>query len=348
MSERHRVAVVEGDDAAPEVVRPAVRVAEATRAPVDWVTVDAEDPASAKATIDAAEATLLGAASRRSLPLLLHLRWGLETFANVRPVRYLPGARSPLARPDGIDFVIVRENLEDLYAGVEGDLTELTPLGRRDRRGRPIDAGAGAYAVKVITPDRTADVARVAFSLARRRAAAREREASVTVGVKHNVMPRTDGLFLEVSRQVATEFPDVGLRVLHADDLGRLIVAAPHQLDVLLLPNLYGDLLSDVAAGVVGGLGLAPSGCYGHRYAYFEAVHGTAPDLVGRNIINPTAQFLSTAMLLEHLGATEAAGRVVGAVEAAYADGSVLTPDQGGSATTRQFTDAVIGRVLAS
>jgi isocitrate/isopropylmalate dehydrogenase len=348
MTDIRRVAVVEGDDAAPEVVRPAVRVAEAAGARLDWVTVDVDEPDKAKAIIDGSAATLFGAASRRSLPLLMHLRWGLETFANVRPARYLTGARSPLAHPAGVDFVIVRENLEDLYCGVEGELADLAPLRRRDRRNRPIEEAAGAYAIKAVTRERTADVARVAFRYARDRAARRGRPGHVAVGTKHNVLPRSDGLFRDVVTEVAAEFPDVPLRSYLADDLGRLIVAAPHDLDVVVLPNLYGDLFSDVAAGVIGGLGMAPSGCYGHRYAYFEAVHGTAPDLVGRGTINPTAQFLSTAMLLEHVGETGPARRVVAAVESVYADGRALTPDQGGTATTRQFTDAVLSALAAS
>jgi len=343
-----RVAVVAGDDAAPEVVWPAIEVAEAAGARLEWAAVDAGDVAGAKAIIDGSASTLFGAASKRSLPLLMHLRWGLQTFANVRPARYLSGARSPLARPDGIDFVIVRENIEDLYCGVEGDLAELAPLRRRDRGDRLIDAAAGAYAIKAITRQRTADVSRVAFRHARERAASRGRPGQVAVGTKHNVLPRSDGLFLDVVTEVAADFPDVPLRSYLADDLARLVVAAPQELDVVLLPNLYGDVISDVAAGVIGGLGMAPSGCYGHGYAYFEAVHGTAPDLAGSGSINPTAQFLSTAMLLEHVGETAAAARLVAAIETVYASGRTLTRDQGGTATTREFTGAVIGALAAS
>jgi isocitrate/isopropylmalate dehydrogenase len=339
---RPRVAVVPGDGAAPEVVAPAVEVADAAGADVEWVTVDGADLDAATATIDSVTATLFGAAGQRAKPLLLHLRWGCETFANVRPIRYLPGARSPLRHPEGIDFVIVRENLEDLYAGVEGELAELAPLHRRDRGGRPLATQSGTYAVKVVTGERTAAVARTAFTLAR------DRAGQVTVGVKDNVLPRTDGLFREVVSSVATEYPDITVRFALADDLGQRMVARPHDLDVVLLPNLYGDLLSDVAAALVGGLGMAPSGCYGRSYAYFEAVHGTAPDIAGRGIINPTAQFLSTAMLLSHVGRQEAADRLTRAVADVYAEARELTPDQGGTATTRQFTSAVLRRLVTS
>ena len=341
-----RVAVIEGDDAAPEVVRPAVEVVSAACGTIEWLPVTTGDLATARQAIDSAAATFFGATSGRSNEILFYLRWGLETFANVRPVRYFPGARSPLADPGGIDLVIVRENLEDLYIGLEGELAELRPLGLRDRGGRPVaELGRGAYAVRVITESRTVAVARAACELTRRRASRLGRPGRLTIGTKHNLLRRSDGLFLDTARTVATGFPDVEVDNAIVDDLAHRLVAAPGGLDVILLPNFTGDILSDAAAGLVGGLGVSPSGCYGDTYAYFEPVHGTAPDLAGRGIINPTAQMLSGAMMLEYLGADDPARRLVAAIEAVYAAGAALTPDQGGTASTREFTDAVLAEL---
>ncbi|MEN8181907.1 MAG: isocitrate/isopropylmalate family dehydrogenase, partial [Myxococcota bacterium] len=160
-------------------------------------------------------------------------------------------------------------------------------------------------------------------------------------GTKHNMLPLSDGLFRERVQAVAADFPDVELKTLIVDDLAHRLVADPWSLDVVVLPNLYGDVLSDAAAGLIGGLGLAASGCYGDDYAYFESAHGTAPDIAGRGIINPTATLLSAAMMLEHLGFPQAARRLECAIERVYAEGATLTPDQGGAATTAEFCTAV-------
>jgi isocitrate/isopropylmalate dehydrogenase len=159
------------------------------------------------------------------------------------------------------------------------------------------------------------------------------------------MLPQSDGLFREVAMRVASDFPDVEFANFIVDDFAHRLVVAPHDLDVVVLPNLYGDILSDAAAGLVGGLGLAPSGCYGDDYAYFESAHGTAPDIAGRNIINPTATLLSGAMMLRHLGFPSEATRLELALRAVYADRASLTPDQGGSASTPEFCDAVCARL---
>jgi len=155
------------------------------------------------------------------------------------------------------------------------------------------------------------------------------------------MLPGTDGLFRDIARRIASGYPDVAFETFIVDDFARRLVAVPHELDVVVLPNLYGDILSDAAAGVIGGLGLAPSGCYGDGYAYFESAHGTAPDIAGKGVINPTATILSAAMMLEYLGFAAAARRLEAAVERVYADGRHLTPDQGGTGTTLEFSDAV-------
>jgi isocitrate/isopropylmalate dehydrogenase len=247
-----------------------------------------------------------------------------------------------MARPDGIDFIIVRENLEDLYVGVEGDLEALRPLGLIGlTAGRPIaDLGPGRFALKVITEAGSERVVRFSFELARKRKAA-GRPGKVTCASKYNMLPQSDGLFRDVARRVAASYPDIAFETFIVDDFARRLVASPHDLDVVVLPNLYGDILSDAAAGVIGGLGLAPSGCYGDDYAYFESAHGSAPDIAGKNVINPTATILSAVMMLEHLGFTAEARRLEAAVERAYADGRSLTPDQGGRASTTEFCAAV-------
>jgi isocitrate/isopropylmalate dehydrogenase len=258
----------------------------------------------------------------------------------------MPGLRSPLAHPEGIDFVIVRENFEDLYVGVEGDLEVLKPLGFRGRRqdGAPIPETGGKFALKIITEVVTRRIMEYGCVLAMRRKQ-QGYPGRVTVATKHNVLPQTDGLFRDVARDVASQYPELQYENFIVDDFARRLVAEPHRLDVVILPNLYGDILSDEAAALVGGLGVAPSGCYGDDFAYFESVHGSAPDIAGQHVINPTATMLSAAMMLRYIDMAEEADRLEGAIAAVYAEGEVLTRDQGGSASTEQFCDAVRARL---
>ncbi len=347
-----RVVVIEGEDAAPEAVRPSVSLIEQLGVGIEWFyppvgqrgieECGSPFPPEARAAVDTSDATLFGATSGASAPALFYLRWGKQTYANVRPTRSLPGCRSPLARPQGIDFVIVRENLEDLYVGVEGDLQDLASLNLQSMTAqRPIsELGQGSFALKVITENGSDRVARFAFELARRRKV-RGRPGRVTCGTKHNLLFRSDGLFRQRVERMAREYPDIELQTFIVDDFARRLVAEPHGLDVVLLPNLYGDILSDAAAALVGGLGLAASGCYGDTYAYFESVHGSAPDIAGKNVINPTATLLSAALMLEYLGFDSAAERLQTAIAQVYAEGRCLTPDQGGRAGTTEFCAAL-------
>ena len=178
-------------------------------------------------------------------------------------------------------------------------------------------------------------VLRFAFELAR------SRRGKLTVTSKYNMLPESDGYFLEIAKELAPEYSDVEMNHFIVDDFACRLVANPHQFDVTVMPNLYGDILSDAAAGLVGGLGMAASGCYGHDYAYFESAHGTAPDIAGQNIINPTANLLTAAMMLDYLGYTDEARRLSAAIASVYAEGNVLTPDVGGSASTQAMCDAV-------
>jgi len=353
---RKRVVVIEGEDAAPEAVRPSIELIDRLGVDIEWLyppvgqrgmdEYGSPFPDEARKIIDASDATLFGATSGISFPALFYLRWGKQTYANVRPSRYLRGCRSPLAEPHGIDFVIVRENLEDMYVGVEGDVTELAPLQLRSFTygGSPHELAPGRFAVKVISEAGTDRIARFAFELARKRKA-QGKPGRVTCGTKHNMLPQSDGLFRQRVEMIARQYPDIELQVFIIDDFARRLIVEARSLDVVLLPNLYGDILSDAAAGLIGGLGLAASGCYGDDYAYFESAHGSAPDIAGQNVINPTATLLSAAMMLEHLGWSEAARRLEDAITEVYAEGRCVTRDQGGSATTTEFCAAIAERL---
>lgn len=347
------IAVIEGDDAAPEAMRPVVELLDSLNMGLEWTYPEvgeaAEErtgtafPAAAKAMIDRADSTFFGSTSGKTGAALNYLRWGKETYANVRPCRHLPGCASPLARPDGIDFVIVRENLEDLYVGVEGPLEDLAPLNLKGRTIRkPVhELGEGRFAIKAITREGTERVVRFAFELARKRDGKRK----LTCATKHNMLRDTDGFFLEVAGDLAADYPDVAFESFIIDDFACRMIREPQKYDVVVMPNQYGDILSDAAGGLVGSLGLAASGCFGDDYAYFEPAHGTAPDIAGRNIINPTAAMLSATMMLDYLGFEAQARRIDDAVARVYAEGVALTPDQGGEAGTTAFC-AAVGRAL--
>lgn len=363
MARPKRVAVLPGDDAAPEAVHATLEVLEHLGLAIEWVMLPdgeamadmayAEREHLVRDAVDACDTVLFGATSGKTGGVA-YLRWGKATFANVRPICWRPGVPSPLREPEGIDYVIVRENIEDLYLGLEGNLDELRASGLdlRPFRGfveipadrNPTAASDGRYAIKVISRAGTERVTRFACDLARQRKAAGGL-GKVTTAVKWNVLPQSDGFFRDTVRAVVAEYPDLEYEDFLADDFARRVVAAPQELDVVVLANLYGDIFSDEGAATVGGLGMCPSGCYGDDFAYFEPVHGTAPDIAGRHVINPIATILSAALMLDHLGFVDAAGRLEAAVNDALAAGEDLTPDLGGSATTEAFAIAVEKRL---
>lgn len=350
--DRKRVVVIEGDDAAPEAMRPTLELLDQLNLAIDWLTppVGAKGielygspfPDEARQAIDSSDASLFGSASAKSIDALFYLRFGKETYANIRPAKWIQGFKSPLADPTGIDMVIVRENLEDLYLGVEGDLQILSPLNLVSpfTNVKIADMAPGRFAIKVITQIGTERIARFAFELARRRKQ-EGHSGKVSCVTKHNMLSRSDGFFKKVVQTVGEAYPDIELEILIVDDFAHRLAVNPQRFDVAVMPNLYGDILSDMAGGLIGGLGLIPSGCYGDDYAYFEPVHGTAPDIVGQSIINPTATILSAAMMLEYLGFEQAALQIQQAVEKVYAEGRTLPKDQGGSSTTVSFAEAV-------
>lgn len=330
-----RICVIEGDDAAPEAVRATVDVLVRMKLDLEFVRpatgevalarVGTAFPDEARAAIDACDTCLFGATGAKSRAILGYLRTGKQTYANVRPVRWQRGFRSPLQSPAGVDYVIVRENLEEFLAGQEGELAQ----------------GGGSYAVKVVTEAGSRRLGIFAVKLALQRQAT-GKAGRVTVAAKHGLLRRTDGLFVQVVSDIVRQHPGLTLEVLNVDNLARALVAEPQRFDVVVLPNQYGDILSGAAAGTLGGLGLMPSGCYGDGYAYFEPVHGSAPELTGKGTVNPTATMLSAAMMLKYLDKGDAALGLEQAVTKVYEKGVALTPDQGGNATTAQLCQAVL------
>jgi isocitrate dehydrogenase (NAD+) len=250
------------------------------------------------------------------------LRKTLDLFANVRPVRTLPGIHTRFEDVK-IDMVIFRENTEDLYSGLEHEIVKDVVTG-----------------LKVITRFASERIARYAFEYARRNG-----RKLVTAIHKANIMKLADGLFLRCCRETAQNFPEIQYKELIVDNASMQLVVRPESFDVLLLPNLYGDIVSDLAAGLVGGLGVVPGANMGETQAVFEAVHGSAPDIAGQNKANPTAMMLSAVMLLRHIGEVDAAQRLESAVESVYREGKTLTGDIGGSATTQEFTEAVVKKL---
>ena len=346
------VAVIPGEGSGPEAVDATLGVIDVLGLGIEWVHPPVGEPAlashgsafpdEARAAIDECDATLFGATSGASADAFFYLRWGRQTYANVRPSRFRQGFRSPLAAPEDIDFVIVRENLEDSYLFVEGDLEDLAPLDLLSFSvGRKVhEMGPGRYGIKAVTEAGSERIMRFGFDMARRRRDS-GRPGKVTVAAKTNMLPSTDGLFARIGDQVAEEYPDIEHENYIIDDFAHRLIVQPDEFDVVILPNLYGDILSDAAAALIGGLGLAPSGCYGEDSAYFESAHGTADDIAGTGTVNPTATILSAAMMLDHLGFVDEARVVDDAISTVYASGRILTPDQGGTASTLEFAAAV-------
>ena len=330
-----RITLIPGDGIGPEVTRAVLRVLEAAGFDAEW-----EEFTAGAAALEQHGTTLpeplLESIRRNKVALKgpittpvgegftsvnVGLRKALDLYANLRPVWNLPAVPS---RFQGVDLVIVRENTEDLYAGLEH-----------------IVVPGVVESLKIITRDASTRIARFAFDHARR-----HQRKRVTAVHKANIMKLSDGLFLECARGVAREYPEIEYEERIVDATCMHLVMHPEKLDVLLLPNLYGDIVSDLCAGLVGGLGVVPAANLGEcGVGVFEAVHGSAPDIAGQNKANPTALLLSAVLMLEHVGENEKAQRVMKALWGALADDSARTPDLGGTATTTGFTDAIVSRL---
>ncbi len=245
------------------------------------------------------------------------LRKELDLYANIRPCKNIDGIKTPF---DGVDLVVVRENTEDLYAGIE----------------RQIDADT-AESIKIITRKASLRIAKYAFDYAKN-----NNRKTVHAVTKANICKLTDGLFLECAREIAQQYPDIEYKEILVDNLCMQLVQNPQKFDVLVLPNLYGDIVSDLTAGLIGGLGVAQGANIGEDCAVFEPVHGSAPDIKGQNKANPTALLLCAINMLRHIGETAGADRIEKALYSVLAQGRVLTGDLGGSASTDEFTDEII------
>lgn len=330
----HKVTLIPGDGIGPEISAVVQEIFAAAGAPVLWELHHAGQdgidrhgdplPEATLASIRANKVALKGPLTTqvgegyRSINVTL--RQTLDLFCNLRPVKSLPGVRSRYA---GVDLVIFRENTEDLYAGIE------------HRVGR-----YAAESIKIITKEASVRIAQAAFEYA-----ARYGRKRVTAVHKANIMKLTDGLFLASVREVAKLNPDIRYDEVIVDNLCMQLVLRPEEYDILLAPNLYGDIISDLCAGLVGGLGVVPGANIGEGGAVFEAVHGTAPDIAGKNAANPAALLLSAAMMLEYLGESGAAARIRAALEAVLAEGRAVTVDLGGTATTAEMTAAIIRKL---
>jgi isopropylmalate/isohomocitrate dehydrogenase-like protein len=325
----YKIAVIPGPGIGGEVIPETVRLLESTDLNFDFSYMEVgyevfkktgtpvpEDVLAeirkTQACLFGATATPIGVEGYRSA--IITLRKALGLFANVRPAKSYPGQRGM----KNVDLVIVRENTEGLYSGMEFELAD------------------SAYSIRVITRKATERIAHFAFNLAMKR------RKKVTVVTKANVMRKSDGLFLEAARRVAEDYPEVEVEEAFVDVTAMRLVLKPHIFDVIVTSNLFGDVLSDETAGLVGGLGLAPSANIGSDYALFEPVHGSAPRLAGKGIANPMAAILASKMMLDYLNEDKWAERVEKAVVSVLKDRKVLTPDLGGNSTTKQVTDAII------
>jgi 3-isopropylmalate dehydrogenase len=345
------VVALPGQGIGVEVVDAACEIMTAAGMPVKILTpAQTESPGGrvpdeTKRACREADAVLFGAAGPATSDVVGWLRWEMDAWAGVRPAKFYPGMRSPLADPDGIDVVVIRENSEGMYPGREGSLADLKRAlpELRDRFGRTLDRyGEGAFAVKVATRTGAERIARFACELARKRKA-RGHPGKVACVTKSNVLRETDGLYHRTVEEMVSRYPDLAFEHFHVDDAARRLVRLPRTIDVVVCMNQYGDILSDVAGEVAGGLGVAPSANFGDDgWAYFESVHGSAPDIAGQGIANPTATILSAVLMLDHLGLLAEATRLEAALARVYRDGKTLTPDQGGTATTRQMAAAVL------
>lgn len=330
---KQRVAVLPGDGIGPEIMETTLRILESTGFEAEWVYLDAGlcavekgKPAMPQETIDAIREIGVALKSPTTTPsggghtsANVALRKALDLFANVRPAKTLPGIRSAFSNKD-IDIIIVRENTEDLYAGIEY-----------------MPHPDVAQSIKVITRQGSARLFKYTFDMARKQGRKR-----VTVVHKANIMKLSDGLFLEEFYKAAAENKDLIADDIIVDNCCMQLVTKPEQFDVLVTENLYGDIISDLCAGLVGGLGLAPGANIGEHCAVFEAVHGSAPDIAGKGVANPTALLMSAVMMLRYLGHHEQADRITNSVLRVCSDGSCLTVDLGGNASTKEYADKVL------
>ncbi len=352
----YRVTLIPGDGIGPEVTQATTTVLEATGIPFEWIRVDAgveaiekygtplpphvlESIRETKLAIKGPIGTPVGTGFRS---VNVAIRKELDLYANLRPAKSMVGVKSPF---QNIDLVVVRENTEDLYAGIEFQSGSLEAKQAREQimqlSGKPIREGS-ALAIKPISDFGSRRIVKFAFEYARQHG-----RKKVTAVHKANIMKFTDGLFLEVARDVAKDYPDIEFEDRIVDNMCMQLMQKPELYDVLVLTNLYGDIISDLCAGMIGGLGVAPGANIGDGIAVFEAIHGSAPKYAGQNKVNPVALILSGVMMLRYLGEHKAAERVEAAVQAVIAEGKRVTYDlaKGDPVGTREMAEAIAERV---
>jgi isocitrate dehydrogenase (NAD+) len=349
-----RVTLIPGDGIGPEVSDAALAVVEGAGVSIEWdvqnagaAVIEAEGSPMPGRVLESIRKTRIALKGPVTTPVgygfrsvNVTLRSELDLYALLRPCRHYMGVRS---RHPGTDLVVVRENTEDLYAGVEFEAFSVENQKLRDYlryfRGYHLSPDTG-ITVKPISLSATRRIVRFAFEYAKRSG-----RKKVTVGHKANIMKFSDGPFVQISRDIAQEFPEIGFEEMQLDELAFWLVSDPQEMDLLLLPNLYGDIVSDLCAGLIGGLGVAPGVNLGDDIAVFEATHGSAPDIAGKGLANPAGILLSAVMLLRHIGEIEAANRIESSIARVFSKGQTLTRDLGGSAGTKDFTDAVVANL---
>ena len=331
---KHKITLIPGDGIGPEVTKPTLEIIKAAGVKIEWETYLAGAEALKKhgttipkQLMDSFERNRVALKGPVTTPVgegftsvNVALRQTFNLYANLRPIKNLPGVK---ARYQGIDLIVVRENTEGLYSGIEH---EVIP--------------GVVESLKIMTEKACTKISKFAFDFARRNG--RKKVAAVH---KANIMKMSDGLFLDCARKVAASYKTIGFSDVIVDNACLQLVINPWQFDVLLMENLYGDILSDLAAGLVGGLGVVPGANLGDNHALFEAVHGSAPDIKGKNIANPSAMIQAAIMMLRHLSEKAAANRISLALERVLMRGEVLTPDLGGTASTKKFADAIVREI---
>lgn len=332
----YQITLLPGDGIGPEVAEATVRAIAATGVEIEWdrqelsaAIIEETGTSLPPHVLESLERTRIGLKGPVTTPIAggfksvnVTLRKRLDLFANVRPVFTLPGLKTRF-QDVNIDMVIFRENTEDLYSGLEHEVVKDV-----------------VESLKIITRYASIRIARYAFEYARK-----NHRKKITAVHKANIMKLSDGLFIRCCREVAADYPEIAYNELIVDNASMQLVMRPETFDVLLLPNLYGDIVSDLAAGLVGGLGVVPGANMGEDHAVFEAVHGSAPDIAGQGVANPTALMSSAILMLRHIGEPAAADRMQKALMKVFRDGTHLTRDVGGTAGTEEFTDAVIAEI---
>lgn len=329
-----KITLIPGDGIGPDITAATLRVMEATGIKFDWEEKNAGEGAISKygtplpqEVIDSIKRNKIALKGPLTTPIgtgfrsvNVALRKELDLYANLRPARTFKGVKS---RYEDIDLVVVRENTEDLYAGIEHMVGD--------------DA---AESIKIITRKGSERIARFAFDYA-----VKAGRKKVTAVHKANIMKCTDGLFLECARKISQEYPGIEFEDRLVDNMCMQLVQKPELYDVMVMPNLYGDIVSDLCAGLVGGLGMAPGANIGERAAIFEPVHGSAPKYAGLDKVNPSSMILSGVLMLEYIGEQEAADRVFNAVKEVIAEGKTVTYDLGGTAKTSEMAEAIAARI---